>query len=289
MQLNGEPSISSTAPAMQPYRSAFTINTLTSARICPPSSMIIRAPHQGRFGPISVGLCIIQSEGVAALISGVSVTILRQTLYSTKLVDPETGNLPLVHKIVAGLIAGGIGAVIGNPADVAMVRMQADGRVPIDQSRSYKSVIDALSQMAKQEGIWSQWRGSSLTMNRAMIVTASQFASYDQIKEVMLEKGVMRDGIGIHVTASFLAALVAAVISNPIDVIKTRVMNMKVEPGAVPPYMGALDCAMKMVRSEGPTAVYKGFTLTVSRQGPFTVVLFVTLEQVRKLLQDLQF
>ena len=42
-------------------------------------------------------------------------------------------------------------------------------------------------------------------------------------------------------TTSFEAGFVAAVASNPVDVIKTRVM--KVEPGAEPPYSGALDYA----------------------------------------------
>lgn len=194
--------------------------------------------------------------------------------------------MPLVRKIEAGLIAGGVGAAIGNPADVAMVRMQADGRLPPAQQRNYKSVVDAITRMAKQEGVTSLWRGSSLTVNRAMLVTASQLASYDQFKEMILEKGVMRDGLGTHVTASFAAGFVAAVASNPVDVIKTRVMNMKVEAGKEPPYAGALDCALKTVRAEGPMALYKGFIPTISRQGPFTVVLFVTLEQVRKLLKD---
>jgi hypothetical protein len=62
-----------------------------------------------------------------------------------------------------------------------------------------------------------------------MIVTASQLASYDQAKEMILEKGLMSDEIGTHVAASFLAGFVASVASNPIDVIKTRVMNMKVD------------------------------------------------------------
>ncbi|KAI5436709.1 Mitochondrial uncoupling protein 5, variant 3, partial [Lathyrus oleraceus] len=101
-----------------------------------------------------------------------------------------------------------------------------------------------------------------------------------------LEKGVMKDGLGTHVTASFAAGFVASVVTNPVDVIKTRVMNMRVEPGKEPPYAGALDCALKTVRAEGPMALYKGFIPTISRQGPFTVVLFVTLEQVRKLLKD---
>ncbi|KAE9457366.1 hypothetical protein C3L33_10742, partial [Rhododendron williamsianum] len=54
---------------------------------------------------------------------------------------------------------------------------------------------------------------------------------------------------------------------------------MRVEPGMAAPYSGALDCALKTVRAEGPMALYKGFIPTISRQGPFTVVLFVTLEQ----------
>uniref|UniRef100_A0A6N2LGV6 Uncharacterized protein n=1 Tax=Salix viminalis TaxID=40686 RepID=A0A6N2LGV6_SALVM len=54
--------------------------------------------------------------------------------------------MPLVSKIGAGLISGAVGAAVGNPADVAMVRMQADGRLPIEHRRNYKSVVDALSQ-----------------------------------------------------------------------------------------------------------------------------------------------
>ncbi|KAI3747589.1 hypothetical protein L6452_10098 [Arctium lappa] len=262
-----------------------------------PGNNNIKLSRPPRVGPIAVGMRIIQQDGATGLFSGVSATVLRQTLYSTtrmglydmmknKWTDPETGNMLLWKKIGAGLIAGGIGACVGNPADVSMVRMQADGRLPPSQRRNYKSVVDALSHMAKNEGIGSLWRGSSLTVNRAMLVTASQLASYDQIKEMILDKGWMEDGLGTHVCASFAAGFIASVVTNPIDVIKTRVMNMKVEPGKAPPYAGATDCAMKTIKMEGPMALYKGFIPTISRQGPFTIVLFVTLEQVRKLLKD---
>uniref|UniRef100_J3MY96 Uncharacterized protein n=2 Tax=Oryza brachyantha TaxID=4533 RepID=J3MY96_ORYBR len=66
-------------------------------------------------------------------------------------------------------------------------------------------------------------------------------------------------------------------------------MNMKVVSGSPPPYSGALDCLIKTVRSEGAMALYKGFVPTVTRQGPFTVVLFVTLEQIRKLFKGIDF
>ncbi|KAK4353926.1 hypothetical protein RND71_026120 [Anisodus tanguticus] len=288
MQLQGE--ASGTAP-VQTLRPALAFHPTNHAHVP------ITPPSVPRVGPVGVGVRIVQQEGIAALYSGVSATVLRQTLYSTtrmglydmlktKWTDPNTNNMPLGKKIVAGLIAGGIGAAVGNPADVAMVRMQADGRLSAPQRRNYKSVVDAISQMTKSEGITSLWRGSSLTVNRAMLVTASQLASYDEFKEMILKKGLMKDGLGTHVTASFAAGFVASVVTNPVDVIKTRVMNMKVEPRKAPPYCGALDCAMKTIKAEGPMALYKGFIPTISRQGPFTIVLFVTLEQVRKLLKD---
>lgn len=191
----------------------------------------------------------------------------------------------MVTKIAAGLIAGAIGSAVGNPADVAMVRMQADGRLPLNRRRNYKSVLDALERIVKQEGVSSLWLGSWLTVNRAMIVTASQLATYDHVKEIMVAGGRgTPGGIGTHVAASFAAGIIAAVTSNPIDVVKTRMMN-----GDAESYGGPLDCAVKTVTEEGPMALYKGFVPTVTRQGPFTMILFVTLEQVRGMLKDVKF
>ncbi|KAL0449438.1 UNVERIFIED_CONTAM: Mitochondrial uncoupling protein 5 [Sesamum latifolium] len=242
MQLQGEPAVQS----LRFHTAAAPLHPL------PPS----------RVGPVSVGLRIIQQDGAAALFSGVSATALRQTFYKTtklclydilktKWTDPNTNNMPLMRKITAGLIAGGVGAAVGNPADVAMVRMQDDGRLPPAQRRNYKSVVDAITQMSKNEGIGSLWRGSSLTVNRAMLVTASQLASYDQFKEIILERDLMKDGLGTRVTAGIASQFVAAVVSNPVDVIKTRMMNIKVEAGMAAPYSGVVDCVMKTIKAEG--------------------------------------
>ncbi|KAG6515075.1 mitochondrial uncoupling protein 5-like [Zingiber officinale] len=296
MQLQGE----YVSPAVSAFRPVVGLHGTGGVASLPHHHPALLKPLR-RPGPIAVGVQILRTEGAAALFSGVSATVLRQTLYSTMRMglydmlkgkwsrsgNDGPGSLPLHRKVAAGLFAGGIGAVVGNPADVAMVRMQADGRLPPSERRNYKSVLDAIGRMARQEGVASLWRGSSLTVNRAMIVTASQLATYDQAKEAILRRrGVGADGLGTHVAASFVAGLVAAAASNPVDVVKTRVMNMKVEKGAAAPYSGAMDCALKTVKAEGPMALYKGFVPAVSRQGPFTVVLFVTLEQVRKLLRE---
>ncbi|XP_011043072.1 PREDICTED: mitochondrial uncoupling protein 5-like [Populus euphratica] len=262
MQLQGESHVPNPF-FVQSYRPAFSLSSM--ANVFVPTNLESTPPP--RVGPLFICVRIIQFEGAAILFSSVSATILRQTLYCTtrmglydvlkhKWTDPDTNTMPLVRKIMARLISGAIKTVVSNPADVAMVCMQADGRLPIEQRRNYKSVVDALSQMSKQEGVGSLWRDLSLTINCAMIMTISQLASYDQAKEMILEKGLMSDGIGIYVAASF----VAFVASNPIDVIKTRVMNMKVEPGVEPPYKGTLDCALKTVKAEDSMALYKGLS-----------------------------
>ncbi|CAN8298856.1 unnamed protein product [Cochlearia groenlandica] len=281
----------------KPYQPTFALDSLVGSISLLPSSTQSHAPSSSTRSmttPFAVGSHIVKTEGPAALFSGVSATVLRQMLYSAtrmgiydflkrKWTDPLNGNFPLVTKITAGLIAGAVGSVVGNPADVAMVRMQADGRLPLNRRRNYKGVVDALARIAKQEGVSSLWRGSWLTVNRAMIVTASQLATYDHVKEIMVAGG-RGGGIGTHVAASFAAGIVAAVASNPIDVVKTRTMNADKES-----YGGPLDCAVKTVTEEGPMALYKGFVPTVTRQGPFTMILFVTLEQVRGLLKDVKF
>ncbi|KAK8529778.1 hypothetical protein V6N13_102677 [Hibiscus sabdariffa] len=74
---------------------------------------------------ISIAVRIIQSEG--SLPNVVSVSLMRlNNILKNKSMHNETENLPLMSKIVVGQITGGIGAAIGNPTDVMMIRMQAD-------------------------------------------------------------------------------------------------------------------------------------------------------------------
>nr|GEY02439.1 mitochondrial dicarboxylate carrier [Tanacetum cinerariifolium] len=80
-------------------------------------------------------------------------------------------------------------------------------------------------------------------------VTASHLTSYDQIKWI-LAKGVMKDGLGTHVTARFAAGFAAVVSSNPVDVIKTRFINMKVAKGVELPHKGVVDSAVNTVEAE---------------------------------------
>jgi hypothetical protein len=47
------------------------------------------------------------------------------------------------------LIAGFIGSLVGNPADLALIRIQADARLPLAERRNYKNVVDAFKRITK--------------------------------------------------------------------------------------------------------------------------------------------
>lgn len=93
-----------------------------------------------------------------------------------------------------------------------------------------------------------------------------------------------------HFTSSFIASFGSAVASNPIDVIRTRLMNQKriafagVNTAATTSriYTGSIDCAVQTVRNEGFRALYKGFIPTYLRMGPWNIIFFITYEQLKQ-------
>jgi len=246
-------------------------------------------------GMLSTGMMVARNEGVFALYKGLSASLMRQASFiGTKfgaydvlkvVAAGESGRtLSFAERTACGLGAGAIGAAVGNPADLAMVRMQADGRLAPELRRNYRHGGQAIVHVVRTEGVLALWRGCMPTVNRAMIVTASQMAVYDQSKMFILDKTAAKDGLAVQTAASFVAGCVAAVTSNPIDVAKTRLMNMKANDAGKMPYSGTLDCIFKTVKAEGPLAVYKGLIPTAARQVPLNVVRFVSVEFIKNLL-----
>lgn len=239
---------------------------------------------------------IIKKEGILSLYNGLSAGLLRQATYSTvrlgvfqSLTDRFTssdGKPPgAFTKVLLGMTAGACGAVVGNPAEVPLIRMTADGRLPVAQRRGYTNVFNALARITREEGILTLWRGCGPTVVRAMVVNAAQLATYSQSKQFLLSTSYFTDNIACYFVASMISGLVTVIASMPVDIAKTRVQNMKVVNG-VPEYKGALDVLRKVIRTEGVLSLWKGFTPYYARLGPHTALTFVFLEHFRILYYE---
>ena len=90
------------------------------------------------------------------------------------------------QKAYSASFAGFIGSLVGNPADLALVRMQADARLPVDERRNYKNVVDAFRRIVKEEGVAALWRGATPTVIRAIVLNLAMLSSYDEVKERLI-------------------------------------------------------------------------------------------------------
>ncbi|XP_039250064.1 mitochondrial 2-oxoglutarate/malate carrier protein-like [Styela clava] len=236
---------------------------------------------------------ILRSEGVVGIYTGLSAGLLRQATYTTTRlgvytmlmdkVSKKDGTPPnFFTKAALGMTAGAIGAFVGTPAEISLIRMTSDGRLPINEQRGYTSVFNALSRIIREEGLFTLWRGCGPTVSRAIVVNAAQLASYSQAKQVLLGSGHFRDNILCHFVASMISGLVTTIASMPVDIAKTRIQSMKTIDGK-PEYTGAINVLTRTVRSEGIFSLWKGFTPYYFRLGPHTVLTFIFLEQLNKL------
>lgn len=172
------------------------------------------------------------------------------------------------------------GGLVGTPADVANIRMQA----AVVGSPQYKHAIDALVQLARADGVPSLWRGVGPNLVRGALMTAGQVATYEQVKELAVDWGMPDDlknrfwpSLWTHFCCSNAAGLVATVVCSPVDVVKTRVMNA--QRGE---FRSAAHCFAQILRNEGPSAFFKGFLPSYTRLGPHSVLTFVFLEQFKQ-------
>jgi dicarboxylate transporter 10 len=216
-------------------------------------------------------LQIVRNDGILGLYTGLSASLLRQLTYSTarfgiyedlksRYTTPGHEPSPLLLTAMAAS-SGFVGGIAGNFADVVNVRMQHDASLPIAEQRQYKHAVDGVIRMAREEGAMSWLRGWLPNSSRAAAMTASQLASYDTFKRMLLEWTPLGDTLTTHFSASFLAGLVAATVTSPIDVIKTRVMSSANKQGI----MGMIG---DIYRAEGIMWMFKGWLPSFLRLGP---------------------
>ena len=93
----------------------------------------------------------------------------------------------------------------------------------------------------------------------------------------------MSEGLRLHVVSSMGAGLAVALVSSPVDVVKTRIMNQKVVDKNGTLYSSAFECLYKTLRTEGIMGLYKGFLPNWLRAGPQTMITFCIFEQLRKM------
>ncbi|KAI1814897.1 mitochondrial carrier domain-containing protein [Poronia punctata] len=241
--------------------------------------------------PITITREILAQGKVLDLYTGISAGLLRQGVYTTARLGffdtfmkaltirarEKGAQIGFAERATAGLAAGGLAAFIGNPADLALVRMQSDGLKALAERKNYKSVVDALAHIVKSEGITGLWAGATPTVVRAMSLNLGQLAFFSEAKAQLKT----RTALSPHtqtLTASAIAGFFASFLSLPFDFVKTRLQKQQRGPDGQLPYKSMTDCFAKVTKQEGILRFYRGFGTYYVRIAPHAMVTLIVVD-----------
>lgn len=254
-------------------------------------------------GALSLMRASIRTEGLRAPFVGASVAVARQVFNAGVSValypivrgfllagDESGASAPLWKRAAAGAVTGAIGQALANPFDVVKVRLQADGRLRArGLAPRYSGPADACARIAASEGVAGFYTALGSSVYRAAIINAVGISSYDHAKQWAIaaldaragaslsDATSARSGLAAPAFAALVCGVVSTVVSAPLDVVKTRLMNDPLR------YRGPNDALLQLVRSEGALSLYKGWQPTYIRQAVFNFTFWLLLEELQRL------
>lgn len=223
-------------------------------------------------------LDIVRREGVRSFWRGIGPSIARGFFFGgarlglytpiKHLVSTSKDKPNFTEKLLAGSLSGGLAAGVTSPIELLKTRLQ---------SRSDNvGVIEIIRTITKEHGIVGLWKGCVPSLLRSSLLTASQCGVYDESKRIITRHIQMEEGVKLHVLASLLSGLVTTTITNPLDVIKTRMFVGRSQTIA--------SCIRDVYHTHGVRGFMIGWNASYIRVGPQTMLIFVMAEWLRKIV-----
>lgn len=165
------------------------------------------------------------------------------------------------------------------------MQSKAKKEIAVGFQHQHTGMFNALKTIFEQHGIKGLYRGVTVNLPRALLGSGGQLAAFGYTKDFLQRNYTNSMGSGL---ISFLAGTtggtVMAITMTPPDVLATRLYNQGVTAnGKGIYYNGVVDCLVKIVKSEGVMALYKGFWAHYIRIGPHSTLVLVFFDQMRAL------
>ncbi|KAF2845992.1 mitochondrial carrier [Plenodomus tracheiphilus IPT5] len=224
-------------------------------------------------------------ETVAPAASSRPRTLAGGTLAQFRDVPPNLGISACCREVFwmnnkAPFCVAGPATVPINPADVACAVEQV-------QRRTINSTWDGLRKIAQNEGPRTLWRGLSPTLVMAVPANVIYFAGYDWLRTAPASP--LRQNLPDAYTpliAGATARVLAAIAVSPIEMFRTRMQAASHTATAAGHFRETMDGLRGMVASQGAFSLWRGLTLTLWRDVPFSAIYWWGYEATRDLLID---
>ncbi|KAI8146591.1 mitochondrial carrier [Fennellomyces sp. T-0311] len=195
-------------------------------------------------------------------------------LYTELNQGKETTGVHLVSAATAGIVT----STVTNPIWVVKTRLQLQNR--------YKNSVECTLHILKEEGLRGLYKGMSASYLGVAEGTI-QWMTYEHLKKKWIAPhhhskhsigGKSVEGWIGNIGAAAVAKLVAACITYPHEVIRTR-LRQPAENG-VRKYTGLIQCLKLVAKEEGVGALYGGMTAHLMRVVPNAAIMFFCYEAI---------
>jgi len=213
-----------------------------------------------------------RAEGYLGMYRGSAVNILLITPekaiklaandYFRHRLTTKEGKLPVHREMLAGGCAGFCQIVVTTPMELLKIQLQDAGRVAASGGAAATKKMSALSitkELLRTKGIVGLYKGTGATMLRDVSFSIIYFPLFANLNSLGPRKAP-----GSHESVfwwSFISGCasgsISAALVNPADVVKTRLQLLN-KGASEQSYSGIADAFVRIFKTEGPTAFFKG-------------------------------
>ncbi|KAK4462564.1 mitochondrial carrier domain-containing protein [Cladorrhinum samala] len=186
---------------------------------------------------------------------------------------------------------------MNNNSEVCVVGPRVHGASPAiecaveqTQQRTFNSTFDGLRKIARNEGLTTLWRGLSPTLVMAVPANIIYLTGYDWLRShptsPIQRAAGLRDEYAPLVAGSVARTLAATAVS-PIELFRTRLQAA--QGGTSSEHLADTIRGVKnMVQQHGYRSLWRGLTLTLWRDVPFSAMYWWGYETIRGKLTDMR-
>jgi len=188
--------------------------------------------------------------------------------------------LPFAYQFAAGAVAGVSEILVMYPLDVVKTRVQLQTGKGLGEE-GYNGMFDCFRKIIKNEGFSRLYRGIAAPIMMEAPKRATKFAANDEWGKVyrnLFNASKMDQKLSILTGAT--AGATEAFVVVPFELVKIRLQDR----ASAGKYNGLIDCVVKVVKAEGPLALYNGLESTLWRHILWNAGYFGCIFQVRELI-----
>ncbi|KAJ3126583.1 Mitochondrial carrier protein ymc2 [Physocladia obscura] len=193
--------------------------------------------------------------------------------------------LSWTQMFLSGSASGVANSVLSGPIEHVRSRLQIQARS--GAAGAYAGPIDFFKRVYGKYGIAGIYKGQGVTLVREFGGYGIYFLTYEALMQSQMkkQKAQKRGEVAGWMQCLFGAAsgYTLWTVIYPIDAIKSKIQTDSFDV-ADRKYKGVLDCAKKVLATEGMMGFYRGFVTCMLRAGPVNGVTFLAYEATMKLI-----